>query len=73
MPHGICKKKKRFFDLPIQFCIFSGGSASMAVPLYLHLLPENSYTTVCPQVRGDNPRALVSGLSAVQVDKLLYN
>ena len=30
----------------------------------------NSYTMACPPVRrGDNPRALVSGLSYVQVDK----
>ena len=29
----------------------------------------NSYTMGCPQVRGDNPRALASGLSYVQVDK----
>ena len=28
-----------------------------------------SYTTVCPLVRGDNPRALASGLSPVQADK----
>ena len=30
---------------------------------------SNSYTMVCPPVRGDNPRALASGLSYVQVDK----
>ena len=29
----------------------------------------NSYTMSCPPVRGDNPRALASGLSYVQVDK----
>ena len=29
----------------------------------------NSYTIGCPPVRGDNPRALASGLSYVQVDK----
>ena len=28
----------------------------------------NSYTIGCPPVRGDNPRALASGLSYVQVD-----
>ena len=27
-----------------------------------------SYTMACPPVRGDNPRALASGLSYVQVD-----
>ena len=30
---------------------------------------SNSYTMGCPLVRGDNPRALASGLSYVQVDK----
>ena len=30
---------------------------------------RNSYTMCCPPVRGDNPRALASGLSYVQVDK----
>ena len=29
----------------------------------------NSYTMGCPSVRRDNPRALASGLSYVQVDK----
>ena len=29
----------------------------------------NSYIMGCPPVRGDNPRALASGLSYVQVDK----
>ena len=30
---------------------------------------SNCYTKGCPPVRGDNPRALASGLSYVQVDK----
>ena len=30
---------------------------------------SNSYTMACLSVRGDNPRALASGLSYVQVDK----
>ena len=29
----------------------------------------NIYTMGCPPVRGDNPRAVASGLSNVQVDK----
>ena len=29
----------------------------------------NSYTMGCPPVRVDNPRALASGLSYVQVDR----
>ena len=30
---------------------------------------SNSYTMGCPPVHGDNPRALASGLSYVQVNK----
>ena len=30
---------------------------------------SNGYTMDCPHVRGDNPRALASGLSYVQADK----
>ena len=30
---------------------------------------SNNYTMACPPVRGDNPRALASGLSYVLVDK----
>ena len=30
---------------------------------------SNCYTMGCPPVRGDNPRALASGLSYIQVDK----
>ena len=33
-----------------------------------HRWISNSYTMGCPPVRGDNPRALASGLSYVQVD-----
>ena len=32
---------------------------------------SNSYTIGCPSVRGDNPRALASGLSYVQVENML--
>ena len=32
----------------------------------------SSYTTVCPPVREDTPRALARGLSPVQADKLWY-
>ena len=34
---------------------------------------SNSYTMGCPPVCGDNPRALASGLSYVQVDNPWYN
>ena len=44
-----------------------------AVCLFPYIHPfgslSNSYTMGCPPVRGDNPRALASGLSYVQVDK----
>ena len=32
---------------------------------------SKSYTMVCPHVRGDNPRALASGLSYVLVDNMV--
>ena len=32
-----------------------------------------SYTMVCPPLRGDNSRALASGLSPLQADKPWYN
>ena len=41
--------------------------------MVVHYTPANRfmrrYTMGCPPVRGDNPRALASGLSYVQVDK----
>ena len=39
----------------------------------LTFLLSNSYNMGCLPVRGDNPRALASGLSYVQVDNPLYN
>ena len=51
------------------------GLASFTINSFrVHLAcrgPElrNSYAMGCPPVRGDNPRALASGLSYVQVDK----
>ena len=36
---------------------------------YVPVVISNSYTMGCPPVRGDNPRALASGLSYVQEDK----
>ena len=55
----------------------SGGCANgfIRVPggrkSFISLLPClcNSYTMGCPPVCGDNPRALASGLSYVQMDK----
>ena len=34
---------------------------------------SNSYTTVCPPIEQDNPQALASGLSPVQMDKPSFN
>ena len=34
---------------------------------------SNTYTIVCPSVRGDNPLDLAGGLSPVQVNTLWYN
>ena len=44
----------------------------LAFPDHAHFSFEelsNSYTMGCPPLRRDNPRALASGLSYVQVDK----
>ena len=53
------------FSLHMQF-FYSDQTGSVYVTAE-HL--SNSYTMVCPPVRGDNPRALASGLSYVQADK----
>ena len=46
------------------------GNSILEGNLYLRPFKvSNSYTMGCPPVRGDNPRALASGLSNVQVDK----
>ena len=37
-----------------------------SIGLQLDKKLSNSYTMACPPVRGDNPRALASGLSYVQ-------
>ena len=44
---------------------FSSGSESYGKQRIRALL----FRVVCPPVRGDNPRAVASGLSAVQADK----
>ena len=41
----------------------------MCIMKFTDELLSNSYTMGCPPVRGDNPRALASGLSYVQADK----
>ena len=56
------------------FCNFSGGPDPLPpldplMTTYLQIGLSNSYTMGCPPVRVDNPRALASGLSYIQVDK----
>ena len=42
---------------------------NIEIELIYHMSLSNSYTMGGPPVHGDNPRALASGLSYVQVDK----
>ena len=46
---------------------------SQTVSVFKNQCTCKSNTTICPPVLGDNPRALASGLSPVQVDKPWYN
>ena len=36
-------------------------------------ITSSSYTMICPSVQGDNPQALASEISPIQVDKPWYN
>ena len=60
-------KAGKIFQKSGSFCPVSPTLYVMC-PMHLQSL-SNSYTMGCPPVRGDNPRALASGLSYVQVDK----
>ena len=53
----------------VQFCMRNFTIGRNFV-LFLWSL-YNSYTMGCPPVRADNPRALASGLSYVQVDNMV--
>ena len=44
------------------------GNLRNGILNHILIITSNSYTMGCPPVRGDNPRALASGLSYVQVD-----
>ena len=59
------------FDILVPYRLFSLASRCERCPFLDEVLYRirNSYTMGCPPVRGDNPRALASGLSYVQVDK----
>ena len=50
-------------------CVFKGYRIDKVIIIKLLVIIRNSYTIGCPPVRGDNPRALASGLSHVHVDK----
>lgn len=41
--------------------------------MYFYLRTSYSYTMFFPPIEGDNPRALASGLSTVQVDETCIN
>ena len=52
------------------FAVAPIGCGSFVLgPLFSILVLSNIYTMGCSPVCGDNPRALASGLSYVQVDK----
>ena len=57
----------------IHWCNFSILSWGYSHALGLRRLINNTriYTMGCPPVRGDNPRALASGLSYVQADNMV--
>ena len=59
--------RRVYASLHSQFSIDGSGMSSITA-FKLNGL-SNSYTMGCPPVRGDNPQALASGLSYVQVDK----
>ena len=56
---------------PPDFCSYIKRNCQKATSIFWSHRRSicNSYTTGCPPVRGDNPRALASGLSYVQVVK----
>ena len=54
-------------------CTLCKKLAQSSLVLPFPIIISNSYTMGCPPVRRDNPRALASGLSYVQVDNPWYN
>ena len=53
---------------PCLLCVSPHGAVGLPVVYDLGIFWScNSYTMTCPPVRGDNPRALASGLSFVQL------
>ena len=57
----VCVREREYISDSLKMGIGRGGVPENII--------RNSYTMGCPPVRGDNPRALASGLSYVQVDK----
>ena len=65
----VVEERNRIIDIvKLSDYVVDTDPAVSTIPSTLYLL-SNSYTMGCPPVRGDNPRALASGLSYVQVDK----
>ena len=50
-----------------RLCGYAGSSEDFLLSYAI----SNSYTMGCPPVRGDNPRALASGLSYVQAENMV--
>ena len=48
---------------------FTKAQIKKRTTVYSPVFLRDSYTVGCPPVRGENPRALASGLSYVQMDK----
>ena len=78
MPHCWTSRVAAHFKNPQPMCSEFASAVSVPPPLASNTFPQvqvssKSYTMGCPPVRGDNPRALASGLSYVQVEKTWHN
>ena len=68
-----------YTPLGVLICVTVGMIASLVTgnmltlfrPTYFSITFGNSYTMSCLPVLGDNPRALASGLSYVQVENMV--
>ena len=70
--YRIVNRGKPWLVKLLKFTAHSDNAGLDQPVLCMHLQNRrcnNSYTMCCPPVRGDNPRALASGLSYALVDK----
>ena len=70
------RNKKNYLQIILSTPILSGALIFNNCPEHWNCLVcvlVNSYTMDCSPVQGDDLRALVSGLSCIQSDKLWYN